>query len=89
MWTGGGAGGVTAGWKIIGAKKYPEWHESVSGHDWHHHTHCPAELHAVSPELQAARDGAEPAVGPHEPQADPNLPAVQQNQRETRPGSGQ
>lgn len=50
---------------------------------------CPAELRAVSPELQAPRNRAEPSVGPNEPPADPDLPAVQPHQRETRPGPEQ
>lgn len=47
------------------------------------------EHRAVLSEFQAPRYRAEPAIGPDEPQADPNLPAVQSHQRETRPGPGQ
>lgn len=47
------------------------------------------EHRAVPSEFQAPRYRAEPAIGPDEPQADPNLPAVQSHQRETRPGPGQ
>lgn len=96
-----GGGGVTAGWKISGAQIKSDMKASPCGPPGARPAWltpsvtqlrllcCPAELRAVSSELQAACDGAEPAVGPHEPQADPNLPAVQQNQREARPGSGQ
>lgn len=44
---------------------------------------------AVSPQLQAPRDRAEPPVGPDEPPLDAHLPAVQPHQREARAGPGQ
>lgn len=43
----------------------------------------------VRAELQAARDRAQPPVGPHEPPADAHLPAVQPHERQARAGAEQ